>query len=82
MKRLIKNANITLFHGTTDKFLDQIKEKGILPPGSSDNDNMVTGPAAGGFMGVTNPRMVYLTNKEHIAEYYAQRGASAMGVIL
>ncbi|MFW6008489.1 MAG: hypothetical protein ACOCP8_04405 [archaeon] len=77
MKRLVKKASIELMHGTTDKFLDEIKEKGIQPPGKSGN--MVTGPMAGGYLGVTQPNMVYLTNMEHIAEYYANRAAEAYG---
>lgn len=76
-KGLVKNANITLMHGTTDKFLNEIKEKGIQPSGISGN--MVTGPMAGGLVGVTSPNMVYLTSMEHIAEYYANRAVEAYG---
>lgn len=78
MKRLVKKAKtLKLYHGTTNKFLDNIKEKGILC--TVDAPQMATGPASGGYLGVTDPYNVFLTNQEHIAKYYANRAVQAFG---
>lgn len=81
LKRLIKKAEekelINLYHGTSDVFYKEIKEKGLMGIGSHGNN--VTNQVNAHGMSALSTYGVYLSDSESIAEQYAHRAVDVYG---
>lgn len=69
MKRLKKKASRILYHGTSDIFLDSIKENGLTPGNDNGNSNSKNSDSS----------YVYVTNSRSDAEDFARFTAEQKG---